>query len=411
MIQALKRTVASIQITSGLVLFACLPVFFNNFTRWAMILFIVFSLVDYFLQKRYQQTSFFTVNKIPFWACIAYFLLLVAYIPLERYSQHIPLFLESRLSFLVFGILGVLGTRVPKAKYVAYTCIFVSIALLIYTFYLSQIHPPAVHSNWKRHLIMVRHTYIHAHMAFNMYLNIAIAACFWFIKTQKSKLKYLWLIPIGCFYGAIAISDARIGFVACNLLIVMGIYYLLGKKHKKVAIGTLVLCGIIGGAILLNNHKIKHALTTHQDTRYDIWTESVNLLKEQPWSGVGASSNITYITNAFIASPSIRKDKFLIYSCVHKDVMGAHPHNQLLQSTMEFGLLGLFCMSCILLMPLYYGISNKSNLLIIACWILVIIQMQTEVIRGSYGDLAFGVYLLFAMYYTKQGTKEVVSGV
>lgn len=411
MIQEIKKTVASIQIVSGLVLFACLPVFFNNVTRWAMYLFIAFSLLDYFLQKRYQQESFFTLNKAPFWACIAYFLLLIIYIPFEEYTRYVPLFIESRLSFLVFGILGILGTRVPKIKYVAYTCIIVSIGLLLYTLYLSHIHPPAVGSNWKRHLIMVRHTYIHAHMAFNMYLNIAIAACFWLIKTQKNKLKYAWLLLVALFYVAIAISDARIGFAACNLLIVIGIYYLLGERHKKATIGVLLVCGILGGAILLNNHKVKRNIETNQDTRYDIWSESVALLKEHPLTGVGASTNITYITNAFIASPTVRKDRFLIYSCVHEDVMGAHPHNQLLQSTMEFGIFGLICMGCILLLPVYYGIKNKSDLLIVACWILVIIQMQTEVIRGSYGDLAFGIYLLFTMYYAKHSTKEIVGSV
>jgi O-antigen ligase len=246
-------------------------------------------------------------------------------------------------------------------------------------------------------------------MAFNMYLNIAIAACFWLIKTQKEKrTRFLWIIPIIIFYIAIVTSNGRIGILACNLLIAIGIIYLLGEKYKKITLGTLIIFGALGCFILFNNQKIKKQLESNHDTRYDIWTESFSLFLDHPWLGVGVSTNISNITDVFIESEVIKKDEFLIQSCLHPDVMGAHPHNQLLQSSMEFGLLGLVCMGCMLFLPFVYCIKQRSDMMITSCWILILIQMQTEVIRGSYGDLAFGIYMLLAMNYAQQSSKKVV---
>lgn len=409
MIQQLKKTVSGLQTLSGLTLFACLPMFFSGVTRISMLMFIGLSIVEYFLDKRYQYSQFFTLHKAPFWACIAYFLLLIIYAPFEQDTQHLPLFIESRSAFLIFGVLGLLDTKVPPAKYLAGIAIGMSTILIAYTLYLAYSQAPEVVTNWQKHIILTRHTNIHAHMAFNMYLNVAMAACFWFIKQYKSWFtRGALTLLIVLFYSAVAFSNARTGFVASNIIIMAGIIYLLWDKQKILVVSATVLLAIVGGTLILNNHKVEKMLSTQKDVRYDIWIESVSLLKQAPLLGVGASTNVEHLIDVFLDSPYIIRDRALIDSCLHPDISGAHPHNQLIQSSMEFGLLGLLTMLGILLLPIAYMVKYKCNLVLLTFWSVIVIQLQTEVIRGSLGDYAFCLYLLFAMYYAQQSSKKVV---
>lgn len=411
MIQRIKKTVSWLQTLSGLTLFACLPMFYNGVTRISMLLFIGLSIIAYFLDKRYQNPQFFTWQKAPYWACIIFFLLLLLYWPFEKDHQYIPIFIESRLAFLIFGILGLLDTKVPPIKYLAYTAICMSIVLIAYTLYLAYTQAPEVVTNWRMHIILTRHNNIHAHMAFNMYLNVAMATCFWLIKQHKKRLiQFTLIVLILLFYGSISFSNARTGFVASNIIVAAGIVYLLWDKYKIVTICTILALGIIGSALLLNNQKVERLLSTQKEVRYDIWVESIKLIKKNPILGVGASTNVDQIVNAFMDSESIKKDEALIEACLHPDITGAHPHNQLLQSCLEFGLLGFLTILGILILPLVYMVKNKSNLMLLTFWFIVVVQLQTEVIRGSLSDYAFCLYLLITMYYAQQSSKKVVRG-
>lgn len=407
--QHIKQSISWLQNLSGLTLFACLPMFFNGVTRISMLMFIVLSLVDYVINKRYKDAHFFTLQKAPFWACIAVYALLLAYTPFEKHPDYLPVFTESRLAFLVFGILGVLGTQVPRAKHVAYIGIVVSVALIIYTLYLSYTITPDEGMDWKRHIIMTRHSHIHAHMAFNMFLNVTIAACFWLIKQHKQRVyQIIYIALIALFYGAVAFSDGRMGFISCNIIVIMGIAYLLGEKHKKATLLLLLGCIVVGCFIILSNRKVEKLLSSQHEIRHDIWSESIALIQQDPIIGVGASTNVYRLIETFKASESIQQDRAFINACTNTDVSGAHPHNQLMQSIMENGLLGLLCMMTILIVPLVYSIKNKSNMMVIACCCIIVVQLQTEVIRGSLGDYAFCLYLLFAMHYAQQSSKKVV---
>ena len=410
MMQEIKKMVSSIQTISGLVLFACLPIHFNGVTRWSMILFILFSIVDYFLQGRYKNNSFFTLKSLPFWSIIGLYLLLLLYIPYETANQYIPLFVENRAAFLAFGVLGVLGTYVPPRKYIAYTSIVVSLSIVLYTLYLGWQYPPEDPANWREHINYIRHVNIQSHMVVNMYLNIGIIACFWLIKECK-KYRFCLIVPMLILYTAIALSDGRVGFISSHVIVLMGLCYLCWEKHKKILVGLIIGCCLAGGIAFYCNAKIATLLTAQEDIRHNIWSTSLALYQENPYWGVGASTNAVNLMERFSTDPVIQKNRYLMKSFHLPHISGAHPHNQLLQGGLEFGILGLLLTLTALLGPLLYCLKNKSSLLVIAGLIAMLIQLQSEVISGSIGYLAFCFYLLLAMNYAQQSSKKVVGSV
>jgi len=407
MMQEIKKAVSSIQTISGLVLFACLPIHFNEVTRWSMILFIALSIIDYFLQARYKNHSFFSLKSLPFWSLIGLYLLLLLYIPYETANQYIPLFTENRAAFLAFGVLGVVGTNVPPRKYIAHTCIMVSLLLVLYTLYLGWQYPPENPVNWREHINYIRHVNIQSHMVVNMYLNMGIIACFWLIKEYK-KYRFYWIPPMLILYTTIALSDGRVGFVSSHVILLIGIFYLCWEKYKKILIGLIIGSSLAGVIALSYNDKIATLLTAQEDIRHNIWSTSLALYQENPYWGVGASTNAINLMERFSADPIIQKNRYLIKSFSLPYISGAHPHNQLLQGAMEFGILGLLLTLAALLGPLLYCLRNKSSLLVLAGLIVMLIQLQSEVISGSIGYLAFCYYLLLAMNYAQQSSKKVV---
>ena len=217
-----KQLIFYLQLLSGTVLFASIPIYFNAITRWSMIVFLVTSLIDGILQKRYAQTSLFSIEKLPFWACIATYALLYLYLPIDHAAAHWSILAESRLAFLLFGIVGIIGTQRIPTKILAYTSIIVSVCLIAYV----ALQLDANHWRWDywyKRFNYVRATQVHAHMAFNMYLNIAMASCFWLIKNYRSWLKSIPLVLlILLFYGCTSISDGRIGILCGNIIVVLG---------------------------------------------------------------------------------------------------------------------------------------------------------------------------------------------
>lgn len=406
----LKKAVHLLQMASGLVLFGCLPLFFNTLTRWTLYVFVATSVADYLLNKRYQDNPIFTWAKAPFWACVALFACLLGYIPLEQNTQHLSLLMESRTAFLAFGIMGIMGTKAPKPKYLAYTCVAVCVALILYVLYLGGVNHVFEHEDWRNSLIQLRHTRIHAHMAFNTFLNVGIAACFWLLKRSGKSLKsILWGLLIGLFYVCVGLSDGRLGFIASNVVLLMGIVYMLHTHYKKWMITGLLLMGLIGGAALLSHPKINTSDKLEENIRYHIWKECWHLYTQHPFVGVGTSTNAQRIADTFIASEEISKERFLIGSLKQTDMTGAHPHNQLLQSAMEYGIMGWIGMLLILVVPLAYMAKNNCDIMLTSIWIVILLQLQTEVIRGSLGDMQFCFYLFLTMNYAQQSAKKVKS--
>lgn len=405
-----KQIISYLQLLSGTVLFASIPIYFNSVTRWSMIVFLVTSLIDGILQKRYAQTSLFSMEKLPFWACIATYALLYLYLPIDHAAAHWSILAESRLAFLLFGIVGIIGTQRIPTKILAYTSIIVSVCLIAYV----ALQLDANHWRWDywyKRFNYVRSMKIHAHMAFNMYLNIAMASCFWLIKNYRSWLKSIPLVLlILLFYGCTSISDGRIGILCGNIMMAFGVIYLLPTTYKKWAFAFIPIA-VVASALVIGNHYKMQALNKFtQDDRFVIWSESFDTIKESPLLGHGAGESAQIMLESFKESEVLRKNSFLVeHAGIEKRIVGAHPHNQWLQSWMEHGIAGLLCATLWLLVPFICLIKNKSHLLVITLWGLIILQLLTDTTRGAFTDLFFCYYLLIAMNYAQKGSKEVVS--
>jgi hypothetical protein len=75
---------------------------------------------------------------------------------------------------------------------------------------------------------------------------------------------------------------------------------------------------------------------------------------------------------------------------------------------LEYGIAGLLCALVLLFGPITYTLLNKSNIMLIAICLAIVIQLQTDVIRGAFGDFSFQYYLLFIMAYAQQSAKKII---
>lgn len=403
---AVQRIVSCLQLLSASVLFLCTPFFFNDVTRLSLYVFVGMSVIDILVNKRYQNNPIFSLQKLPFWACIVYYLLQFIYYPIEQDLQHWAFFAENRLSFLIFGILGILGTPVIKAKHLLYLCIAGSLGIIGYLLYKTNLS----NSYWIHEMNQIRMQSIQAHMIVNMFMNIAIAGCFWQLKKQTTWYKIaLYVALITLFVAFILLSGGRSGAIGTAVVLVIGILYLLRKYTYLKYISLLVIVSSIGAVMYVANSQRNNNLTSFENNlRFDIWHETIALIAEHPVLGVGVSTATSHISTTFSQSEEIKKDQFLIDLSQNGNTVGAHPHNQLLYATLEYGILGLLCALTLLFAPITYTLLNRSNIMLSALCLAIIIQLQTDVIRGAFGDFAFQYYLLFIMTYAQQSAKKVV---
>jgi O-antigen ligase len=402
---ALQRTISYLQLLAGSVLFLCTPFFYNNITRWSLFLFAGLSVIDCIVNKRYQNTPLFSLQKLPFWACIVYYLLQFIYYPIEQDVQHWSFLAENRLSFLIFGLLGLLGTAVIKAKHLTYLSIAGSLGIIGYLLY----HTDLTNSYWVEHMNFFRSQHIQAHMVVNMFMNIAIAGCFWCIKKQNAWYKRaIYTALIALFFTFIYLSGGRSGAIGSGVVVIIGILYLFRQYTYLKYICSFVIAVSVIGVMYMTNKKENDLSRFENNLRFTIWHETLHIIKEHPIIGYGASTAASQIATTFAQSPQIKQDAFLVEHAQSKSIVGAHPHNQLLHGTLEYGVIGLLCAMLLVFAPITYTLLNKSNIMLTAICLAIVIQLQTDVIRGAFGDFSFQYYLLFIMAYAQQSAKKII---
>ncbi|MBQ2025613.1 MAG: O-antigen ligase family protein [Paludibacteraceae bacterium] len=404
---ALQRTISYLQLLAGSVLFLCTPFFYNNITRWSLFLFAGLSVIDCIVNKRYQNNPIFSLQKLPFWACIVYYLLQFIYYPMEQDLQHWSFLAENRLSFLIFGILGLLGAPVIKAKHLSFLSIAGSLGIIGYLLYNTDLTT----TYWIESMNAFRAQHVQAHMLVNMFMNIAIACCFWRIKKQTNWYKTaLYVALIALFFGFIYLSGGRSGAIGSGVVVIIGLLYLFKQYTYLKYICSFIIAVCLVGVMYIANKKENDLSRFENNLRFTIWHETLHVIKEQPIIGYGASTAASKIATTFAQSEQIKKDTFLIEHAQSDTIVGAHPHNQLLHGILEYGIAGLLCALVLLFGPITYTLLNKSNIMLTALCLAIVIQLQTDVIRGAFGDFSFQYYLLFIMAYAQQSAKKVICG-
>lgn len=144
--------------------------------------------------------------------------------------------------------------------------------------------------------------------------------------------------------------------------------------------------------------------------RKHIWVEAIDKIKESPIVGVGASTNAAQFKEILLRNEDLlMEEEFLIGNLRNDKVYGMHPHNQIMQSWQEYGLLGLF-----VILGLFTTIilAIRGSLTLNLIFIPIFVQLQTEVIDGGITTIGFCtyIYLILVLLESKQMGKEKIGG-
>jgi O-antigen ligase len=248
----------------------------------------------------------------------------------------------------------------------------------------------------------------------NTFLSVGMILFAKVISISKSKIeKAFCIIMIIVYYALIILSDGRIGMMNASIILFCIILRFAAVKLKYLVptlIGMLsILC--LGICFLLSDSPIKKDITVlkKNNPREYIWKDGIELIKESPIIAKGASTNALRVKEKLLNDEELKKiETFLIKRLNEDKVYAMHTHNQLMQSWQEYGLIGVFAIVALFVSIFLYA---KSSLSMFILFSMISIQLMTDVIDGSVGNLGFSmyIYLMFILISSKQVGKEKIS--
>ena len=339
----------------GLVWTLCVTLFYSNLVPNVLLygglaLFLVCWIIEFVLERRWQTKP--KREWLFYGLLIVFYLWAFLYWPWDGkvYFQH---HLEQRLPLLAFGIVGLFGlsNRFSKAVMIN-AMVIMSVSSVLFLVFKTGWHE-LLHSTCRSWLLSVtRIQYINAHMGYNFFLNSTLIGM-WYLLFHAERKPLLWqkiVYPIAAciIFAALIFSDGRSGFFMSLAIIGMMSIVEIYHWRKWVGIGYAVIAlSAILAVTTLHPRISSTALTT--DLRFSYWKSAGELIREKPILGYGMSRaqeefdqvNMKYTSEAARSYWTEQHSHYV--DC----------HNQYIQTTLEYGIIGLLLLLAIYLMPLY----------------------------------------------------------
>jgi O-antigen ligase len=193
----------------------------------------------------------------------------------------------------------------------------------------------------------------------------------------------LYIIP--CLL-IIMLMQSRIGLAGFILIVgITGLYYLVLKtKYPKIAL--IIYFVIVGASLLLLGDKISGF--AKDDIRSSYRKIAVSYIQENFWWGSGFNEQ------RLVLKQQAEKIKDILPENVypHTSHPITHVHNQFLDDTVRYGILGFVVLIAMLLAIAYYAIKNRSYLLqVFLCFVLFFMWIES-------GE--FMIILAFVLFFT-----------
>lgn len=339
----------------GLVWTLCVCLFYSNLVPNAilyggLVLFLVCWFIEFVLERRWQTNP--NREWLFYGLLIVFYLWAFLYCPWDGdvYFQH---HLEQRLPLLAFGIVGLFGLNDRFSKAAMINAMVVmsvsSVLFLVFkTGWFALLHTSS--RSWL--LSVTRIQYINAHMGYNFFL-ISTLIGMWYLLFHAERKPLLWqkiIYPIAAciIFSALIYSDGRSGFFMGLAIIGMMSIVEIYRWRKWVGTGYAVIAlSVIVAVTTLHPRISSTSLTT--DLRYSFWKAAGELIQEKPILGYGMSRAQEEFdqVNMKYTSEEIR----MYWTELHTHYVDCH--NQYIQTTLEYGVIGLLLLLAIYLMPLY----------------------------------------------------------
>ena len=340
-----------INLISFCTLTASILFFFSSAMRLSYFIFLISYVLEFILEKRWQNLK---INKyrIFFLILLAFYLMGALSYFFDDTPKYFAYIMNRRLPLLAFCFVGFFGlNNLYSIKWFINTMILTSVLTVFYMIFYHIGIINFVVSHTKMELLWnCRITYVNDHMMFNFYLNLTLIGL-WYLVTTHWKTINLWL---KVYYSLSAIlvmytvllSEGRCGVIECLLVVSTICLYEAWKRNKIFAIGMVTL-SLVAFFAVTSHHKRMSKDMIVNEPRLFLWHGAITAIKEKPVFGYGLSNaQERFDIERAKVEPIWFKEwakQFYLLDC----------HNQYLQSTLEFGLIGFLLLLSLYLYPLY----------------------------------------------------------
>ena len=216
--------------------------------------------------------------------------------------------------------------------------------------------------------------------------------------------KVIYTVMASIFLAVIYLLSSRAGFLATFMVTVLYFFIRFRKKQLKWIFYSFM--GVLLFFIILiasTNDKIRYDISKitsdtletsiEKDVRYTIWRSSLNVIKENPVTGVGTGD---------VSSELKKEFKSLGYSYGYYEDLNAH--NQFIEILLENGIIGLVLFLILLGYMIYIAIS-QGNLIYGLFILMMIIFFFFETVLNRIAGVTFFPLFAFLLIYLKSPQK------
>jgi len=339
----------------GLVWTLCVCVFYTDLVPSVLLygglsLFLVSWCIEFVMERQWQTKP--AREWIFFSLLIVFFLWALLYWPWDGqvyFSHH----LTQRLPLLAFGLVGLFGLNESHSRATMINAmVLTSVCSVLFIISKAGWQADFMSMERTRQIAQVRIEYINAHMGFNFFLNSTLIGM-WYLLFHAERKPRLWqkiVYPIAAviIFYALLMSDGRSGFFMGLAIVGMMSNIEIYRWRKWVgACYTVVALTCLLAISAMHPRINSEKLTT--DMRYNYWKVAGELIREKPVFGYGMSRAQEEFdqVNMKYASEEIK----YFWTVQHTHYVDCH--NQYIQTTLEYGIIGLLLLLAIYLSPLY----------------------------------------------------------
>ena len=276
---------------------------------------------------------------------------------------------DTRLPFLIFGILGLFTTLNPKIDitHIAATMLAMSVATLAYIIYDNYAFiSTGIGSinEFRENISILRHNSLRTtHIGSNVYMNCTMAMCF--IAAQLSSKKWgkaLLYIGILVIYATITLSEGRAGLITANLLVIAFIGFVIYRYCRKAIIPIVIVCVGLAGVGISKHNRLQLDMIK-SEPRILIWEQAWELIKERPVLGYGVCDGRERFVTESLNNEELVKNFWDNWMEKHPDYKAHrfHCHNVFVESALEFGIVGLLLTIALFALPIVLTKGRKRS--------------------------------------------------
>lgn len=378
-----------------------MPFGYNPIQKTGHYLFSCSYVLDYMCNTRWKKWRW---DK-RYWIYIlqiGFFLLVPIWQLFDNQHTHIlQRTIEHFLPFLLFGVCGILGmTDKLKIEYVASTMILTSIAIIIYTLTLVGLPNLEHMTPWINNFNFILHGHINSHMILNLYWNFSIILGIYLV--WRSQMGKIWkiitailMIPV---FIALCMTDGRTGLLTLvGIILILLVNYMC--SHRKWWMTGVILGFLVGVSTFLTQRETFIRATSETNPRIYIWKVTTDMIKERPFLGYGVCSARKEFVERGLTNQDFYNNytKHLIEYLQTKnkvvDLSIMHPHNVLLETWTQFGIIGVIILLTCLTLPLFMRLG-KYQIFLTLCVYAFAMQSIFESLGSSLQPLYFCLMIL-----------------